>query len=46
MNKYKILNNEKEDQILVLIHISHLNMEKQATILKILKKKEKKSFGF
>lgn len=46
VNKFKILNNEKEDQILVLIHISHGNMEKQATLLKILKKKAKKSFGF
>jgi hypothetical protein len=45
-NRYQILSNEKEEQIMVLLSISDLNVEKEATELKMLKKKKKKSFNF
>jgi hypothetical protein len=45
-NRYQIFNNEKEEQVLVLLAISDINVQKQATELKILKRKNKKSYNF
>jgi hypothetical protein len=45
-NRFKLIDHEKEEEILVLISIDQAEVLHQATELKILKKKNKKSFKF
>ncbi|MCB0369490.1 MAG: hypothetical protein KDD45_08580 [Bdellovibrionales bacterium] len=43
---FKLIDNEKEEEILVLIKVSDDEVINQAQELKMLKRKQKKSFGF
>lgn len=44
--QFKVIDHEKDEEILVLIKISQEEVYNQAESLKILKRKKKKSFGF